>query len=139
MKTILHLKQNSHFFIGNLNLQKHAPKEVEYASLSDTQINILNRYIRSGAVHSSEGYIPLPTPMVAPMVEETSIAEIAPEVLIEPVVQTIEELLPITSEEVISEIPVEVTPEEVGAEITVEDNSEILVVKPKKTTTKKEA
>ena len=59
MKTKLTLKYSSFFFCNSIQLKKGQETEVETDSLSNKDLTILNAYITSGGITSSEGLIPL--------------------------------------------------------------------------------
>lgn len=59
MKTKLTLKYSSFFFCNSIQLKKGQETEVETNSLSNKDLTILNAYITSGGITSSEGLIPL--------------------------------------------------------------------------------
>lgn len=59
MKTKLTLKYSSFFFCNAIQLEKGKEKEIETDSLSNKDLTILNAYISSGGITSSEGLIPL--------------------------------------------------------------------------------
>lgn len=59
MKTKLTLKYSSFFFCNSIQLKKGQETEIETDSLSNKDLTILNAYITSGGITSSEGLIPL--------------------------------------------------------------------------------
>ena len=59
MKTKLTLKYSSFFFCNSIQLKKGQETEVETDFLSNKDLTILNAYITSGGITSSEGLIPL--------------------------------------------------------------------------------
>lgn len=59
MKTKLTLKYSSFFFCNSIQLKKGQETEVETDSLSNKDLTILNAYITSGGITSSEGLIPI--------------------------------------------------------------------------------
>ena len=59
MKTELTLKQSSFLFIESLNLIKNTPVEVESDTLTNKEVKIVNKYINSGGVASSNGLLPV--------------------------------------------------------------------------------
>lgn len=59
MKTKLTLKYSSFFFCNNLQLKKGTQTEIDSDTLTEKDITILNAYIRSGGIESSEGLIPV--------------------------------------------------------------------------------
>ena len=59
MKTKLTLKYSSFFFCNSIQLKKGQKTEVETVSLSIKDLTILNAYITSGGITSSEGLIPI--------------------------------------------------------------------------------
>ena len=83
MKSTLTLKQSSFLFTGTLNLVKGTPLEVDTDSLAIKELNILNRYIKSGGVHSENGLLPLPEETVTVAVAELPVEEV--------VIETVEE------------------------------------------------
>lgn len=86
MKTILTLKASSMLFLGGINLYRHQPVEVDSTTLTDKDVRILNRVIKSGAVESTAGLFEEPTEdVVIEAVIETPIAEV--ETVAEPTVQ----------------------------------------------------
>ena len=58
MKTKLTLKYSSFFFCNSIQLKKGQETEIETDSLSNKDLTILNAYIASGGITSSEGLIP---------------------------------------------------------------------------------
>lgn len=68
MKTKLTLKYSSFFFCNNLQLKKGTQTEIDSDTLTEKDITILNAYIRSGGIESSEGLIPV-------VLEDVSITE----------------------------------------------------------------
>lgn len=59
MKTVLTLKYSSFLFFNKLSLVKNTPKEINTEELSQKDIEVLNGYISSGSIHSSEGLVPV--------------------------------------------------------------------------------
>ena len=59
MKTVLTLKYSSFLFFNKLSLVKNTPKEIDTEELSQKDIEVLNGYISSGSIHSSEGLVPV--------------------------------------------------------------------------------
>lgn len=120
MKTILTLKASSMLFLGVINLYRHQPVEVDSTTLTDKDVRILNRVIKSGAVESTAGLFEEPTEdVVIEAVIETPIAEV--ETVAEPTVQE----------------KVEVTPSEEAEEEKAPAEEEPATATSKKRTTKK--
>lgn len=59
MKTKLTLKYSSFFFCNNVQLKKGKEVEIDTDSLSNKDVTILNAYISSGGIVSSEGLLPV--------------------------------------------------------------------------------
>lgn len=59
MKTKLTLKYSSFFFCNSIQLKKGQEVEVETDTLTSKDVHILNAYISSGGIVSSEGRIPV--------------------------------------------------------------------------------
>ena len=59
MKTKLTLKYSSFFFCNSIQLKKGQETEVETDNLTSKDVHILNAYISSGGIVSSEGRIPV--------------------------------------------------------------------------------
>lgn len=55
MKTVLTLKNSSMYFIGNVNLYKNIPLEVDSDTLTTKEIQIINQFIKSGSIDSTSG------------------------------------------------------------------------------------
>ena len=113
MKTKLTLKYSSFFFCNSIQLKKGQETEVETDSLSNKDLTILNAYITSGGITSSEGLIPLVIEDVKITLEDES-----------QVVEDKEEEKPL--EEEVTE------PEQEGQEDVAEEETPV-----KKTTTKR--
>ena len=113
MKTKLTLKYSSFFFCNSIQLKKGQETEIETDSLSNKDLTILNAYITSGGITSSEGLIPLVIEDVKITLEDES-----------QVVEDKEEEKPL--EEEVTE------PEQEGQEDVAEEETPV-----KKTTTKR--
>mgnify|MGYP003620277758 CR=1 FL=1 len=93
MKTKLTLKYSSFFFCNNIQLKKGQETEIETDGLSSKDIVILNAYISSGGIVSSEGLIPV-------VLEDVVVEEPVP---VEEVVKPIEEEVKEVVEEKVEE------------------------------------
>lgn len=124
MKTKLTLKYSSFFFCNNIQLKKGKETEIDTDVLTEKDIVILNAYISSGGIVSSEGMIPVVLKQAETVAEEVK--------------ETVSE----EAEEVVKdESQSDVEQEEVVEKETVEDKEvteEASVAKPtaKKTTTR---
>lgn len=78
MKYKLTLKYSSFFFTNDVSLVKNVPQEVEVDRLTAKDVSIINAYIKSGAIISDKGELPVK--------EEVEVAP-AVEVVVEPVVE----------------------------------------------------
>ena len=116
MKTKLTLKYSSFFFCNNLQLKKGTQTEIDSDTLTEKDITILNAYIRSGGIESSEGLIPV-------VLEDVSITE-----------QPIE--APVEKEKEEPKVEEE-KEEEAPKEELIESKEEAPAKKPTKRTTKK--
>lgn len=122
MKTKLTLKYSSFFFCNNIQLKKGQETEIETDGLSSKDIVILNAYISSGGIVSSEGLIPV-------VLEDVVVEEPVP---VEEVVKPIKEEV----KEVVEE-KVEETKEETTEELKEEPKEEAPAKKTTRRTTKK--
>ena len=123
MKTKLTLKYSSFFFCNNIQLKKGKEVEIDTDVLTEKDIVILNAYISSGGIVSSEGMIPVVLKQAETIAEEVK--------------ETVSE----EAEEVVKdESQSDVEQEEVVEKETAEDKevTEASVAKPtaKKTTTR---
>ena len=91
MKFKLTLKASSFFFANQISLIKNVTQEVDSDTVLDKDISILNAYIKSGAIISDNGLLP-----VVEVLDE-------PEVIVEEVVQ---EVAVIEDTVVVEETPV---------------------------------
>lgn len=57
MKTILTLQTSSMFFLGDVNLYKGKPTEINTETLSASTIRMVNNAIGSGTIASTEGLL----------------------------------------------------------------------------------
>lgn len=123
MKTKLTLKYSSFFFCNNIQLKKGKEVEIDTDILTEKDIVILNAYISSGGIVSSEGMIPVVLKQAETVTEEVK--------------ETVSEE---AEEAVKDESQSDVEQEEVVEKETVEDKevTEASVAKPtaKKTTTR---
>lgn len=125
MKTVLTLKYSSFLFCNKLALVKNTPKEVETDIFSDKDITLLNTYIKSGSVLSSNGSIP----------ERSVVTEVVETpVTIEPIIE-VKTSEPEITEDVEDEQPVRSTLDVLDAPAV----EEVKKVTPKKTVAKKVA
>lgn len=111
MKTKLTLKYSSFFFCNNIQLKKGQETEIETDGLSNKDLIILNAYISSGGIVSSEGLIPVVLEDV--VVEEPVAVEEVVESTKEEVKEVVEEKVEETKEEtteVLKEEPKEEAP-----------------------------
>ena len=97
MKTKLTLKYSSFFFCNNIQLKKGQETEIETDGLSNKDLIILNAYISSGGIVSSEGLIPVVLEDV--VVEEPAVVEEVVETPKEEVKEVVEEKVEETTEE----------------------------------------
>ena len=89
MKTKLTLKYSSFFFCNSIQLKKGQEVEVETDTLTSKDVHILNAYISSGGIVSSEGRIPVELEEV--VVTEQATPEPAKEEVKEEVIEQKEE------------------------------------------------
>lgn len=129
MKSNLHLKYSSFLVLGTLSIRKNTLTPVDTVTLSEAQVNILNKYIRAGAVDSSAGLLS--------KADEQIVEEVAPVVTVEE-----EKVEPVVVVPVVVETPVEapIVPVEAVSEATqssvkVESDDEVKAA-PVATTTK---
>ena len=122
MKTKLTLKYSSFFFCNNIQLKKGQETEIETEGLSNKDLIILNAYISSGGIVSSEGLIPV-------VLEDVVVEEpVAVEEVIEPTKEEVKEVV---------EEKVEETKEETTEELKEELKEEAPAKKTTRRTTKK--
>lgn len=122
MKTKLTLKYSSFFFCNNIQLKKGQETEIETEGLSNKDLIILNAYISSGGIVSSEGLIPV-------VLEDVVVEEpVAVEEVIEPTQEEVKEVV---------EEKVEETKEETTEELKEESKEEAPAKKTTRRTTKK--
>lgn len=83
MKTKLTLKYSSFFFCNNIQLKKGKEVEIDTDVLTEKDIVILNAYISSGGIVSSEGMIPVVLKQAETVTEEVkeTVSEEAEEVV----------------------------------------------------------
>ena len=98
MKTKLTLKYSSFFFCNNIQLKKGQETEIETEGLSNKDVIILNAYISSGGIESSEGLIPV-------VLEDVVVEEpVAVEEVIEPTQEEVKEVVEEKVEETTEEL-----------------------------------
>ena len=78
MKTVLTLKYSSFLFHNKLSLVKNTPVEVDTKDFTEKDIRVLNTYITSGGIHSSNGLVPVEQKEIEE-VEDTKVIEIVAE------------------------------------------------------------
>lgn len=81
MKFKLTLKASSFFFANQISLIKNVTQEIESDTLSEKDVAIVNAYIRSGAIISDNGFLP-----VVEVLDETE--AIVEEVVIESIISS---------------------------------------------------
>lgn len=114
MKTKLTLRSSSMLFLG-VNLLRNVPTEADSDTLSPAAIRILNQYIKSGAVESTEGLFPTEAPkeveeeQVAAVEVEAPVEVLVPVEVAEPKVEEIVEVQATEEKVEAEEAPVEKT------------------------------
>lgn len=137
MKTNLTLKSSSMLFFGKVNLLRNVPVEVETEELSLTSIKMINKFIKSGAIVSTEGLIEAPEALEEKLetpVELTLETEVAKETEQSTLVEEKQEEIVEAKEEVVEKVKEE--PAKVEEEI-VQEVKEAPKKTTKKATTKK--
>jgi hypothetical protein len=89
MKFKLTLKYSSFFFTSKVSLVKNITQEVDVTGLPEKDKAIINAYIRSGAIISDSGELPVEVEVTEvveqPVVEEKKVEEVVVEATVEEV------------------------------------------------------